>query len=134
RLDFHDALDHREAVESGHLDVEEDKVGLLGLNRPDGLASVGASADHFDVGIGLKAELQALDGEFLVIDDKRANGHALVPITRSPGKLVTAGSPVGFSIELRAPSGSSWSSSGISIVTVKPPSGGLSMSKRCSSP
>ena len=44
----------------------------------------------------LEPQLQALNGEFLVVDDKRAYGHALVPRARCPGKLVTEIAAVGF--------------------------------------
>ena len=44
----------------------------------------------------IEPQLQALNGEFLVVDDKRAYGHALVPRARCPGKLVTEIAAVGF--------------------------------------
>src|SRR5690606_16692936 len=134
RLDLHHALDHRKPVEAGHLDVEEHEVGLLGLDRADGLAAVGARADDLDVGIGLEPQLQALDGKFLVVDEQGTNGHAWVPTARSPGSLVTAVAAGGFAEASVGGSGSRKTSYGTSMMTVNPPSGGVTMSKRWSSP
>src|SRR3546814_7396187 len=33
RFDLHHPLNHRKAVETRHLDVEEDEIGLVGLDR-----------------------------------------------------------------------------------------------------
>src|SRR3546814_5313720 len=35
RFDLHQALDDAEAVEPRHLDIEEDQIGLVGLDRAD---------------------------------------------------------------------------------------------------
>ncbi len=58
RLDLHQALDDREAVETGHLDVEEDKVGLVGLDGADRFAPVLAFVDDLDILVRLKAKLE----------------------------------------------------------------------------
>ena len=76
RIDFHHPLHHRKSVETGHLDVEEDEIGLLRLDRADRFAPVLAGVDHFDVLERFQANLEALNGEFLVVDDERADGHA----------------------------------------------------------
>ena len=75
RLDLHQALDHREAVEARHLDVEEDEIRLVGLDRADRLAAVRAGVDDLDILVRLEAELQPLDGERFVIDQDGADGH-----------------------------------------------------------
>ena len=75
RLDLHQPLDHREAVEAGHLDVEEDEIGLVGLDRAYRLAAVRAGLDDLDVVMRLQAQLQALDGQRLVVDQDRADRH-----------------------------------------------------------
>ena len=75
RLDLHQPLDHRKAVEARHLDVEEDEVGLVGLDRADRLAPVRAGVDDLDVLVRLEAQLQPLDGQRLVIDQDGADGH-----------------------------------------------------------
>src|SRR5688500_4207797 len=75
RLDLHQALDDGKAVEAGHLDVEEDQIGLVGLDGADRLATVRAGVDDLDVVMGLESKLQALDGERLVVDQNRTDGH-----------------------------------------------------------
>ena len=75
RLDLHQPLDHRKAVEARHLDVEEDEIGLVGLDRSDRLAPVRAGVDDLDVVMRLQAQLQPLDGERLVVDQDGADGH-----------------------------------------------------------
>src|SRR5690606_15625084 len=109
---------------------------FLGLDLADRLAPVGASLDHFDVLERFETDLKALYGKFLVVDDDGADGHALVPI----GRLVicAAGGGGGEFPEIRG-GGASGSSApaescGISIITVKPPSGGVRISNRWSSP
>ena len=49
RFDLHHPLHDRKSVETGHLDVEEDEIGLLRLDRADRFAPVLAGVDHFDV-------------------------------------------------------------------------------------
>src|SRR5829696_5987847 len=75
RLDLHQPLDNGKSVESGHLDVEEDEIRLVGLDRADRFAAVRAGVDDLDVIVGLQAQLQALDGKRLVVDQNRTNGH-----------------------------------------------------------
>ena len=80
RLDLHHPLDDTEPVEAGHLDVEQHEIGFERLDLADRLAPVGAGVDHFDIVERLQAQLKALDGELLVVDDEGADGHAAVPI------------------------------------------------------
>ena len=84
-FDIHHAFHHRKPVKPRHLDVEEDKVGLFGLDLADRLASVGAGVDDLDVLKGFEPQLQALNGEFLVVDEDGSDGHADVPKVRWAG-------------------------------------------------
>ncbi len=43
-------LQHSEAVEAGHLDVEEDEVGLVGADEFDGFDAVDAGGENLGVG------------------------------------------------------------------------------------
>ena len=79
RLDLHDSLDHGKAVKTGHLNVEEHKVGLFGLDLADRLAPNGAGVDDLHVQMFGKAQLQALNGQFFVINENGANGHGWRP-------------------------------------------------------
>ncbi len=82
RVDVHQPLDHRETVEPRHLDVEEDEIGLVGLDLPDGLAAVGGGRDHVDVFMGLQPQLQPLRRQRFVIDQYGPDGHqALSPVS-----------------------------------------------------
>ncbi len=107
RLDLEQALDHREAVEARHLDVEEDQIWLVGLDRADRLAAIAAGFDDLDILVLFEAKLQALNGERLVVDQDRADGH-----------LVS----------------SAWIWYGISMITLKPPLMFDWVSKRWSGP
>ena len=75
RLDLHHPRNHRETVEAGHLDVEEDEVGLVGLDRPDRLAAVGGGGDDFHVVMRLQAQAEALRRQRLIVDEDGADGH-----------------------------------------------------------
>ena len=130
RIDLHHALHDRKAVESGHLDVEEDEIGLLGLDLADRFAPIGAGFDDLDVGKLLEPELEPLDSQFLVIDEDRANGHESIPKARCAvaGAGVTDGTAGGFAKGSGA--ASTARSNGISITTVKPPAAGVRISNR----
>src|SRR3546814_6742956 len=70
-----DLLNHGKAVETRHLDVEEDEIGLVGLDRADRLAAIGAGLDDLDILMLFQAQLQPLDGKRLVVHQDRADGH-----------------------------------------------------------
>src|SRR5438270_829325 len=113
RLDAHviagdvdQSLDHGEAVEARHLDIEENEVRLVGLDLADRLAPIGRGADDFDIVERLKPQLQALGSQGLVVDQNGPDGHETV-------------SPV---------------SKGISMITLKPPRSFFLVSKRCAPP
>jgi hypothetical protein len=77
--DFEFALDefleHAEAIEAGHLDVEEDEVGGVFFDEGDGFEAVFALADEGDFGEGLEEEGEFLAGGFFVVDDDGVDGH-----------------------------------------------------------
>ena len=75
RLDLHQPLDDGKAVEAGHLDVEEDEIGLVRLDRADRLAPVRAGVDDLDILMRLEAQLEPLDGQRLVVHQDGADGH-----------------------------------------------------------
>jgi hypothetical protein len=87
-------LEDGEAIEAGHLDVEEDDVGLVGADEVDGFDAVGALGEDFDAAGGLEQVEQLLAGEGFVVDDEGGEGgegirvvsqvvRALVAIARS---------------------------------------------------
>ena len=77
RFDLHHAFDHAEAVETGHLNVEEHQIRLQSLDLADRLTPVGTGVDDLDIFKGLQAHLQALNGKLLVVDEDGANGHSV---------------------------------------------------------
>jgi hypothetical protein len=68
-----DLLDDAEAVEAGHLDVEEDEVGRELADCRDGLGAVCGFADDFDVRSALESNADTTSSERLVIDDERSD-------------------------------------------------------------
>src|SRR5262249_39657999 len=111
-----DRLEHAEAVQAGHLHVQEDQL-RLGLGQGgDGLAAVGALAPPPGVGLALPA----------------ASGPspARAPRHRRSG----SGSPPWPPFPPRAPpwDGAVWN--GTATVTTRPPSGPLPISKCWASP
>ena len=109
--------DHVEAVEPGHLHVEEHEVRRVMLNRRHRLRAVAALADDFDVLFLLQQRQHALARERLVVDDQGPDlGHATLSMSvRSgpsdsdcPGRRVN----------------------GMTTVTASPPPGGAWNSKR----
>jgi hypothetical protein len=72
---IYDALDYREAIEAGHLNVEEDEVGMMLLDELDGLDSVCALGDDVDIRGGLEQVSQLIASELFVIDDEGGYRH-----------------------------------------------------------
>ena len=106
RLDLHQALDHRKAVEARHLDVEEDEVRLVGLDRADRLAAVRRGGDDLDIVVRLEPQLQPLRRQRLVIDQDGPDAHeSLSPLSK-----------------------------GISMITLNPPRSFFVVLKECASP
>ena len=68
-----DQLEDFEAIELGHLDIEENEVGLQFGDGFYGFEAVGAFGGDFDFGMGSEKFAQDLAGELLVVDDYGAN-------------------------------------------------------------
>ncbi len=49
-----EALEDGEAIEAGHLDVEEDDIGLVGADKLDGFDAIATLGDYFDALGGLE--------------------------------------------------------------------------------
>ena len=62
-----------EAVEVGHLDVEEHQVGRLGANHVDGFAAVARLPGDFDVRLAPEQLREPPPGGLLVVDDEGAD-------------------------------------------------------------
>ena len=69
---FEEFFEDAEAVEAGHLDIEEDDVRGVEADEVDGLDAVGAGGEDFDLGGGVEEVLELLAGERFVIDDEGA--------------------------------------------------------------
>ena len=61
--------DHSQAVEVGHLDVEEHEFGTQLRNSGKRLESVRALAENIDVRLSRKQRTEPLAGESLVVND-----------------------------------------------------------------
>jgi len=66
----------REAVQAGHLDVEEDDVGAGGADDFDRLDAVGGFGDDFDFACAAEQVVQFAAGEGFIVDDDGGDGHA----------------------------------------------------------
>jgi len=72
---FDEFLEDAETVEAGHLDVEEDEVGVVFFDEVDGFHAVFALADQGDFGEGFQEESEFFAGGFFVVDDDGVDGH-----------------------------------------------------------
>ena len=61
-----------DAVEHGHVQVEQDRVGLVLGHQRQGLLAVGGGADHVDAGQPAEQQDQALADAGLVVGDDDA--------------------------------------------------------------
>ena len=66
-----ESLQHIEAVDSGHLYVQEDNVRRLRPNRVDCLAAVPAFSTNLYVVELLQPNLQTASRQFLIVNDQR---------------------------------------------------------------
>ena len=77
--DFEFALDElledAEAVEAGHLDVEEDEVGTVFFDEIDGVETVFAVGEEIDFGKGFQEKGEFVAGGLFVVDDDGVDGH-----------------------------------------------------------
>ena len=132
RIDIHDPFDHRKSIEAGHLDIQKYQIGFERFDRANGLTTVGTSFNDLDVAKGLETQLQPLDGQWFVVDEN-GSYHARLPIGCAPDAPPTdecEGSFSRIAICGVASSSGSCVSYGSSRITVNPPSGGVSISKR----
>jgi hypothetical protein len=114
-----DGLDDTEPIDARHLHVEKHQIGDLVLNRRHGLGAVAALTDHFDIVLLLQERQYALARDGLIIDDQGSDPtHATLSIRDSGlGTRDSASGP-----------------SGMTIVTRRPPPGGVWNSNRWRSP
>ena len=71
-----EALDGGEAIEAGHLDVEEDEIGVVLLNELDGLNAVAALGEDIDAADLVEEVAELFASELFVVDDEGGDGHA----------------------------------------------------------
>ena len=64
-------LDDAEAVEAGHLHVEEDEVGTALLDQVDGLEAVLALGDDVDISSVFEQVGKLIPGKLFVVDNDR---------------------------------------------------------------
>src|SRR5208282_650571 len=70
-------LEDLEAIKLGHLNIEEDQVGLRFRDDFDGLETVGTLSDKLDVRVRSKQFADDLTRQFFVVDDHRADSCIL---------------------------------------------------------
>jgi hypothetical protein len=68
-------LEDAEAVEAGHLDVQEDEVRGVLFDEVDGVEAVFALCEEVDFGEGLKEKGKFFAGGLFVVDDDGVDGH-----------------------------------------------------------
>jgi len=77
--DFELALDEfledAEAVEAGHLDVEEDEIGIVLLDEVDGVEAVFALSEEMNFGETFEEEGEFFAGGLFVVNDDGGDGH-----------------------------------------------------------
>jgi hypothetical protein len=66
------------AVHAGHHDVQNDKVGLLGVGAPDGLLPVTGRDDL--VSLALQHHADELKTVYIIVHDQDFLGHAASPL------------------------------------------------------
>ena len=66
-------FDDIEAIDFGHLDVEEDEIGILVVDGAECFGSVGAFGDDFDVVVFGEESAHALARELFVVNDRDAD-------------------------------------------------------------
>ena len=64
-------LNHGKAVLPGHLDIEKDEIGMVFIDKVDGLNAVRSLGDDVDVADGIEQILQLVAGQLFVVDDER---------------------------------------------------------------
>jgi len=72
---FNEFLEDAEAVETGHLDVEENEIGIVFLDEIDGVEAVFALGQKIDFRKTLEEEREFIARGLFVIDDDGADRH-----------------------------------------------------------
>src|SRR5436190_4149747 len=105
-----DCFNYCETIHLRHLHIEEDDVGTLRLDHSDSIPAITAFAHDLDLAIVLQHSTNELSRQRLVVCDQRLNLCGLHPV------FFPALEP-------------SHIAQGISMTTVKPPSGAFVISK-----
>ena len=90
---FAEFVDDAEAVEAGHLDIEEDEVGFEGFDAFDGFEAVVGGTDDVDFGEFAEEEGEFVDRRGLVVGEHRWNAV----------RRAAAHAPVSIAVGLPAP-------------------------------
>src|SRR5690606_28150525 len=115
-------LEHAEAIEPGHLNVEEDDVGPHLADCGNGLLTVLAFADDLEILFIGEVDAHAVACERFVVDDEYAPAiHHAVRASVSYGAPAVARSP-------------SKGRKGMTTRTMAPPPGAFTVSSLCSLP
>ena len=90
-----------EAVDAGHLHVEQHQLGLMFGDREECLAAVAGFGDDFDVGMSRQAQRQAASGQRFVVNDQRTQAHrATSSSSRSSGRRSVTRVPRGSHVRM----------------------------------
>ena len=73
---FEKLFDHAEAVEAGHLDVEEDQVRVVLFDQGEGFEAVLALGDDVHLGKAFEQEREFVARRPFVVNDDSVHGHA----------------------------------------------------------
>jgi len=75
-LALDEPLENAEAIEAGHLDVEEDEVRVVLLDQINSVETVFALGKEMDFGEGFEKEGELFAGGLFVVDDDGVDGHS----------------------------------------------------------
>jgi hypothetical protein len=90
-----DGVEHLEPVHFGHLDVQEEDIGLEREDRVDRGGPVLALPHQIDIGLGRDQVAQPFAGWRLVVDDERGEPHAPLSTGGRSGITTRASRPRG---------------------------------------
>jgi hypothetical protein len=68
-------LEDAETVEAGHLDVEEDEVGIVFLDEVDGVKAILSLGEEIDFGKAFQEEREFVAGGLFVVHDDCVDRH-----------------------------------------------------------
>src|SRR5262249_60834983 len=119
-----DRLQHAEAVQRRHLDVEKDEVRRYRADRANGLPAIGTFPDDLDIRLLLQQGPQPLTGQGFIVDDECPDHVLWLPIIERVGDGVdraTAGDAL--TVSRCSITDGSTRRSGSDNATIAPPSG-----------